>query len=231
MLREKLIDCFCVRCSDPTEIGSNVSAIFCQKCQDFCLPENVLDDDSDWECRNCYYRFSCDFFNTLMLSLGEDDHEGEEFILRNAKILPKNHYLMTAERTKIFFKYTNQDVGKCLRKIEAGKELLTLTDILEPGLSAHRESILMNLGMSLQILLSHELVKRINMIDSEGLHDSQVYAAFRDAMFCFKEALRAAQLEEDDEFPQKDPTLMIKENLTTLEEMKQDFEQIMLQKS
>jgi len=54
-------DCNCQRCRDPTEFGSNMSALKCKKCsaneeEAFLLPENSIDEESSWHCRNCQNR-------------------------------------------------------------------------------------------------------------------------------------------------------------------------------
>ena len=50
-------DCECVRCCDPTECGSFLSAVKCQECNDdqssYMLARNSLDYYSDWVCRRC----------------------------------------------------------------------------------------------------------------------------------------------------------------------------------
>ena len=54
-LRQRQIVCFCPRCCDPTELGTNISAIMCQKCEGCYLPENPLDEEGQWDCRQgCY---------------------------------------------------------------------------------------------------------------------------------------------------------------------------------
>ena len=62
----KHFGCECVRCTDPTEMGSFCSALICQACcknasstQQTCfddiavLPEHPLDLNSVWKCRKC----------------------------------------------------------------------------------------------------------------------------------------------------------------------------------
>ena len=55
-LREKwFFDCCCGRCSDPTERGSHLSSLLCQKarCGGSVVPSNPLDNQSDWVCLAC----------------------------------------------------------------------------------------------------------------------------------------------------------------------------------
>jgi hypothetical protein len=49
----RMFTCRCPRCSDPTELGSFLSAMRCQSdgCKSgFLIPTDSLDPDSDWTC-------------------------------------------------------------------------------------------------------------------------------------------------------------------------------------
>ena len=49
--RDKKFWCECARCRDPTEFGSNCSALRCPRCGGPVLPD--ADDGGIWACRNC----------------------------------------------------------------------------------------------------------------------------------------------------------------------------------
>ena len=51
-LRERwFFDCSCVRCADPTELGTFLSGVLCKKCSGgVLLPKDSLDYESDWAC-------------------------------------------------------------------------------------------------------------------------------------------------------------------------------------
>ena len=50
--------CSCTRCKDPTEFGSYLSALICEKCNvkksSSILPHDPLDQDSYWHCTNVH---------------------------------------------------------------------------------------------------------------------------------------------------------------------------------
>ena len=50
--------CSCSRCRDPTEFGSYLSALVCEKCDlkkcSAILPHDPLDQDSYWHCTNVH---------------------------------------------------------------------------------------------------------------------------------------------------------------------------------
>ena len=84
----------------------------------------------------------------MLLGIQEDEVDGvcnwerwEIFWSRNRQVLAENHYLMTGEKTKLFLKFQTDNLERNLRKLEVGKGILALSDILEPGLSAHRGEI------------------------------------------------------------------------------------------
>ena len=55
-LRQKwFFDCMCLRCTDPTERGSHLSSLLCQKpkCGGAFVPSSPLDSESDWVCLEC----------------------------------------------------------------------------------------------------------------------------------------------------------------------------------
>ncbi|XP_023325036.1 protein msta [Eurytemora carolleeae] len=231
LLRESFLDCHCKRCCDPTECSSYTSSIYCQRCEGVCIPLNPLNQDCTWKCLSCQETVDGRFVSTLLLSIREDiktfqgsrSQRYRTFREQNKRILHPNHYLHTAERAKFFLQFSvEESVEDTLLKISAGKDMLELVDVLDPGLSIFRESLLVNLGTNLQLLLSDEIVRRQSSdTNTENLADTQVYAGFRDALFCFKEARKAAELEGC-----KSAMTSIDENISILEEMRQYFESI-----
>ena len=56
LLRQKwFFDCYCSRCSDPTELGSHLSSLVCGKtrCDGAVVPIDSLDSQSNWHCLEC----------------------------------------------------------------------------------------------------------------------------------------------------------------------------------
>ena len=54
----RYFDCACKRCLDPTELGTHLNTLLCQKCRleeknSFLLPENVRNQNGDWRCDGC----------------------------------------------------------------------------------------------------------------------------------------------------------------------------------
>ena len=52
-----LFECQCKRCLDPTEMGSNLSAVKCKACQHgFSLPMDAANINSSWICSICSHQ-------------------------------------------------------------------------------------------------------------------------------------------------------------------------------
>jgi len=235
LLRELFIDCCCPRCSDQSEAGTHVSDVLCQRCDGTCLPLNTLDQDSPWVCGGCGAGVSGEFVNTLTLSIQEEDIEESEelnryeaFKEKNKQILPDSHYLITSEKSKCFLQLDSFDTVAMLKKIEAGKDILKLADILEPGLSVHRESILIHLGTCIQILIGDQMMKIYANDDSEEiLSDEYILESIHYAKHLFEMALKSSMLEEALDGSKKTSSGKIRESLKMLCEMKIDLEKLM----
>ena len=51
--KDKKFWCECARCLDPTEFGSNCSALSCPQCRGPVLPEDDDGGGGTWACKNC----------------------------------------------------------------------------------------------------------------------------------------------------------------------------------
>ncbi len=105
--------CQCQRCSDPSELGTFVSGIFCTVCpkqEGILLPENPLDPETSWACNKCSSKKSASFITNLLESvvhLGSNASgkvaECETFIRRYGKIFHPNHYFLTGVKKHLLF--------------------------------------------------------------------------------------------------------------------------------
>ena len=58
---EWYFDCHCERCTDPTELGTMVSAVLCEACEEgYLLPKDPLDAYSEWPCSKCDFYLEVD---------------------------------------------------------------------------------------------------------------------------------------------------------------------------
>ena len=116
-----LLQCNCVRCSDPTELGTFTSALICSKCskgddgataaakKGKILPVNLqLDEESEWKCETCDFKMSpSDVARTCAKVKFEGEAleanpsvEGYEKFVRkySGKVLHPNHVLLLDKR-------------------------------------------------------------------------------------------------------------------------------------
>ncbi len=103
--------CACVRCKDPSELGTFASGVYCQKCpnlEGILLSENPLDRGSNWKCGKCSDRKPASFIVELLQKIcaersGLDLHSipvCESFIIRYGKLLhPHHHYIAHVKLT------------------------------------------------------------------------------------------------------------------------------------
>ncbi|XP_050299110.1 SET domain-containing protein SmydA-8-like isoform X2 [Anthonomus grandis grandis] len=113
LYESKFFWCTCDRCSDPTEFGTNFSAMKCQNsdCSGYLLPPTFLDQSrngklQNWVCNKCALTSSSHHVQEILDRVGQDLHEmkkedsgvAKEFLKNYAKYLHNNHYYLTDVR-------------------------------------------------------------------------------------------------------------------------------------
>ena len=58
--------CECERCQDPSEFGSNSSAVNCRNCDEYILPVSCSVIDSPWKCVGCNMEYEASFAKAVM---------------------------------------------------------------------------------------------------------------------------------------------------------------------
>jgi len=126
----KHFGCECVRCLDPTEMGSFCSALLCQRClpnipesdkkgdwadRIAVLPDQPIDLNSQWKCRKCSNPHqmtgpqiaSLERNLTMQLeSIGSTDIEGlETFLIQQENLLHPNHASIVSAKNMIAVGY------------------------------------------------------------------------------------------------------------------------------
>ncbi|XP_040568208.1 SET domain-containing protein SmydA-8 [Lepeophtheirus salmonis] len=234
-LEDYLIDCYCIRCMDSTECGSFSSAILCPTCDKLNSPvlsSNPLDEDTEWQCAVCSSTFSSDFVRSLCLS-SKDQLENayqtpelRNFLISNQFVLHPHHFLMISCKAKIFHclgrENESSTIGDLIEKVKLGKELMAVAEILIPGITVSRGKLLLKLGNAFQLLVSRELMNRIECREELGLSEKQVFNTFFDSNYCYQEVLHilSSDMRKSARIVEKN----VKEALNTLEQMRIDFE-------
>ncbi|XP_063903884.1 SET domain-containing protein SmydA-8 isoform X2 [Zophobas morio] len=162
----KHFDCLCQRCSDPTEFGTYVGSIVCIRCQDgktiSCDP---LDRQADWKCEKCGFLVVSEEIAWRNESLKRevsqldkaDPGSLEEFLDRYKTVLHEKNSFALQVKYALTQMYGNmegyrlEELSDQLvdRKVQLCEELLDVAEILEPGLSRFRGSLLYDLHEAL----------------------------------------------------------------------------------
>ncbi|XP_038222646.1 SET domain-containing protein SmydA-8 [Zerene cesonia] len=178
----KYFSCKCPRCSDPTELGTYLSAMKCmgdgkKVCDGIHLPEDPLDDETEWACSKCKVKLGNSQINGLIAQIGEDVDNAlmmggsvtmlENILCRLSTFLHPNHYHLYSIKHSLVQLYGRQpsymteDILD--KKIQMCKDLIFITKTLDPG----------NARLSLySAVLHHELhsalVLKSKKIKSDG---------------------------------------------------------------
>ncbi|KAJ8978884.1 hypothetical protein NQ317_008499 [Molorchus minor] len=156
-LREtKYFNCKCKRCSDPTELGSYLSALRCigtneEPCGGIRLPLNPLDDNTDWACDKCPVNLTNAEVCFLVNGIGEEVdnvqlsnptvRELDSLLNKMITFLHSNHYHIYAVKHSLIQLYGYQQgytpsqlTDDCLaKKATMCRELLDITKKVDPG--------------------------------------------------------------------------------------------------
>lgn len=148
----KYFSCKCVRCSDPTELGTYLSAAKCLgqdgiPCDGIHLPEDPLDEETDWACNKCPAKVNSNEINMVVFQMGLEVEtvqmmggsvEMLENLLRKlSTFLHPNHYHLFAIKHSLVQLYgrqpgyTSEEILN--NKIQMCKDLLGITNMLDPG--------------------------------------------------------------------------------------------------
>lgn len=149
MKSTKYFMCTCRRCADPTELGTNFSALRCQKCSiGFLMSAAPLDQLADWICTSCNATISSDEANDITLNLGEEVEQAlasaritqiEDFIERaSSTVVHPNHFHLFLARHSLLQLLGRDSSGlddeAVKKKEQLCQEFLKTCTALDPGM-------------------------------------------------------------------------------------------------
>ena len=148
----KYFECICLRCCDPKELNTYLSAIKCMKCAvGYLLPEDPLESSSDWKCEDCSNKVPAEFIENVnnqvaetiqLLELsGLEPEKCEKFLTVHLRILhPQHAHMLDVKHSLLHLLghhegYLMADLSEQLlqMKEEIGRSLLQVADRLIPG--------------------------------------------------------------------------------------------------
>lgn len=204
-LREsKYFDCKCERCSDKTELGTHMSSLKCNKCDNgIILSTDPLDDKCEWKCTHCNFSTNAvavkKVFSTIQAEIETvemmSDSEGieaRETIFRKYRSVlhPKNAYMtiLRVALSQLYGKaegYTMEDLPDLIleRKVELCEQLLEVLDVVEPGYSRIR-------GITYYELHSPLLILARNQYSAGMINKEQLRRRLQQAIDCLGESAK-----------------------------------------
>uniref|UniRef100_A0A336MVI7 CSON007919 protein n=1 Tax=Culicoides sonorensis TaxID=179676 RepID=A0A336MVI7_CULSO len=156
LFHTKYFKCRCERCSDKTELGTNFSALKCfgteiARCNGIQLPNDPLNENSEWSCDKCQISMTSDQVLSLMGQMQEEVdsviynknasvRETETLIDKLSQFLHQNHYHIFALKHSLIQLYGHQKEylpvqlsdSTLERKIKMCHELMEVIQKLDP---------------------------------------------------------------------------------------------------
>lgn len=201
----KHFSCKCQRCSDPSELGTYLSAMKCfgddkGPCDGIHLPEDPLDEETDWACSKCSVKVNNSQINMLVSQMGEEVENVqmmggsvsmlENLLCRLSTFLHPNHYHLYSIKHSLIQLYGRQPSYMSEeildKKIKMCKDLIGITTTLDPG----------NARLSLYIaVLHHELHSALVLLSKKAKKDGtiktieEIIPLINDAKLSLDEAL------------------------------------------
>lgn len=166
--------CTCKRCSDPTELRTNISALVCKNCDEGkVLPIDPLDQSGSWKCSMCPLSLQGESVSSLLKALYNELEDigphnvkkQEEFLIKYRNVLSPNHYLFLSAKYSLcqvlgkMEGYVINDLSEeYLRKKETFcRQLLAIAAALEPGESRLRGILLYELHAPIMISSTRQI--------------------------------------------------------------------------
>jgi len=161
--RQKILEkgkqfrCRCIRCQDPSDLGTMISAVKCGGCK----VGYLLRSGEMYRCTNCghemsqeeYYRIDSTLFSVQTNINKENVEDLREILYKYSDILHPNHALLTETRQHLAaalgrvpgYLYDQLDQKQLSVKVEISEHLLEVINVLEPGISKSKGITLLDL--------------------------------------------------------------------------------------
>ncbi|XP_031841457.1 SET domain-containing protein SmydA-8 [Nomia melanderi] len=234
LLEGKHFACACQRCADPTELGTHMSSLKCNKCDNgIVLSLDSLDPDSSWKCTHCEFSTSgaavrkvlqiiqaeVDAVEAISGADGADAIQERETVMKKYRsVLHPRHAFQTMLRhslTQMYGRvdeYLLDDLPDVVleHKIDMCHMLLQVLDVVEPGYSRIR-------GMTLYELHAPLLFVAKTLWNANAINETQLKSKMIEAAEILKEAATILCLEPPDT-PEGQIGIVAKESLIQLEQ-------------
>ncbi|KAJ8680669.1 hypothetical protein QAD02_016456 [Eretmocerus hayati] len=191
--------CACNRCADPTELGTHLSSLKCNKCDNGVVVSlDSLDPESQWKCTHCEFSTSGGAVSRVMhiIQAEMDQVEAytaadgpdaiqvrEDFMKKYKSVLHPRHALLTIPRYSLsqlygrVEEYFLDDLPDVVleHKAEMCRLLLQVLDKVEPGMTRSRGMVLYELHAPLLFIARTQW--NAGVIDNAALKSKMTEAA------------------------------------------------------
>jgi len=160
--------CSCLRCRDPTELGSHFSSLLCpvRRCGGAVVSTDPLDQQSDWSCQSCLQKLPVSAVRDLLRESQECQEKCEapdgviehyeNIIFQLSQRLHPGHFLIMEIKQKLallygnIYPHTSDRLSRPAleRKAQLCGEVLSSLSRLEAGLSEWKIVLLTELALT-----------------------------------------------------------------------------------
>ncbi|CAB3230749.1 unnamed protein product [Arctia plantaginis] len=214
----KFFQCDCPRCADPTELGTHLSTLKCNKCDNgVILWSNPLDDEAPWSCneKNCGFKTSSSAVRKLLavvqteidqldaLEPGPAAIEQREAMINKYKSVfhPRHALLLSVKHSlaQLYGRVEGYNIDELPdlmleRKADFCRLVLKTLDVITPGETRMRGMIMYELHAPLMFLARNEF--GLGLITNEKLKEK-----LQEPIQCLAEAARIL-MREDPQSPE-----------------------------
>ncbi|XP_034666044.1 SET domain-containing protein SmydA-8 isoform X1 [Drosophila subobscura] len=211
-LREgKFFTCNCERCLDPTELQTHFSSLKCGECvEGFQVPKQPTELSTSWNCCGCGASTSYEDVQAIIQSVQSEVNavqalemgphrleEGERLLRKYKSLLHPLHFIATTLRQLLIEMYGRVQTYEMVqltddmleRKAELCRQVLSVLNKFEPGLSRSRAMNLYELHVPLVLLAKSGFI-------ASKLNGGELRARLVDAIDLLKECVEILQYED-----------------------------------
>ncbi|XP_011506599.1 PREDICTED: uncharacterized protein LOC105369055 [Ceratosolen solmsi marchali] len=183
LLESKYFVCACSRCADPTELGTHMSSLKCNKCDNgMVVPLDSLDTESRWKCTHCEFSTNGQAVNKVQKIIQGEMDKVEVYTIADGPeaVNIRENFIKKYSLSQLYGhvnEYYLDDLPDVVleHKVDICRLLLQVLDVVEPGLTRSRGMVLYELHAPLLFLAKN--LWNADVIDAAALKSKMIEAA------------------------------------------------------
>ena len=201
-----MFQCSCPRCSDPTELGTQASAVKCDLCHQSTMLPRSSDINSDYHCADCDHSVPLETIRDMTMkcefeldsfSYAASPEEWETLLSRFQEKLHDNHYICMKTKRLLLQIYGARDGYRLNqmsreqldRKIFLCRNYIEIFSKLEPGYRTWKGRLLEELLGPLTLVLGQDQ-------EAEKMSKVEYLLKYKEIMKMLREAAQCRQFDE-----------------------------------